>query len=178
MATHGFGAQLSNREFFIKRWQQEHSAFVNVIAALPIDLLDFRPHPLSRSAAELVVLLISAQRSCIQLCDNKKSSYTGMHWQEPTTLDNRVHIVSTYERDHDELRVQLGALDDDSWNHQAWLIQGKDEILLRDTLGGLLWIALFDTVHHRGQLTTYIRPMGGKVPSIYGPSADDQRAWH
>ena len=72
MATHGIGAQLSNREFFIKRWQQEHSAFANVIAALPIDLLDFRPHPLSRSAAELVALLISAQRSCIQLCENKK----------------------------------------------------------------------------------------------------------
>ena len=178
MATHGFGAQLSNREFFIKRWQQEHSSFVNVIAALPIDLLDFRPHPLSRSAAQLVALLISAQRRCIQLCDNKKSSYTGMHWQEPTTLDDRFHTVATYERDHGELRAQLGALDDDSWNHQAWLIQGKDEILLRDTLGGLLWIALFDTIHHRGQLTTYIRPMGGKVPSIYGPSADDQREWH
>jgi len=40
-------------------------------------------------------------------------------------------------------------------------------------VGGLLWIALFDFIHHRGQLTTYIRPMGGKVPSIYGPSGDD-----
>src|SRR5689334_7291005 len=39
-------------------------------------------------------------------------------------------------------------------------------------VGGLLWIALFDAVHHRGQLSAYIRPMGGKVPSIYGPSAD------
>ena len=45
--------------------------------------------------------------------------------------------------------------------------------LLKDTVGGLLWLALFDAVHHRGQLTTYIRPMGGKVPSVYGPSADD-----
>jgi uncharacterized damage-inducible protein DinB len=35
-----------------------------------------------------------------------------------------------------------------------------------------MWLALFDAVHHRGQLTTYIRPMGGKVPSVYGPSAD------
>ena len=48
----------------------------------------------------------------------------------------------------------------------------QKEILLKDTVGGLLWIALFDLVHHRGQLSAYIRPMGGKVPSIYGPSAD------
>jgi uncharacterized damage-inducible protein DinB len=32
---------------------------------------------------------------------------------------------------------------------------------------------LFDAIHHRGQLSVYIRPMGGRVPSIYGPSADD-----
>jgi uncharacterized damage-inducible protein DinB len=69
-------------------------------------------------------------------------------------------------------------LDDNAWNHQAWLIQGTEEILLKDTVGGLLWIALFDTVHHRGQLSTYIRPMGGNVPSIYGPSADDAGERH
>ena len=44
--------------------------------------------------------------------------------------------------------------------------------VLKDTIGGVVWIALFDAVHHRGQLSTYIRPMGGTVPSIYGPSAD------
>ena len=51
-------------------------------------------------------------------------------------------------------------------------MQGEQEIVLKDTVGGLMWIALFDAVHHRGQLSTYIRPMGGKVPSIYGPSGD------
>jgi len=43
-----------------------------------------------------------------------------------------------------------------------------------DTLQNMLWGYLFDMVHHRGQLSAYLRPMGGKVPSIYGPSADDQ----
>jgi uncharacterized damage-inducible protein DinB len=41
------------------------------------------------------------------------------------------------------------------------------------TIDGFVWGFLFDAVHHRGQLSTYLRPMGGKVPSIYGPSADD-----
>jgi uncharacterized damage-inducible protein DinB len=34
---------------------------------------------------------------------------------------------------------------------------------------------LFDAIHHRGQLSTYIRPMGGQVPAIYGPSGDSRR---
>jgi len=38
----------------------------------------------------------------------------------------------------------------------------------------MAWILLFDAIHHRGQISTLIRPMGGKVPSIYGPSADTQ----
>ena len=42
-----------------------------------------------------------------------------------------------------------------------------------DTIAKMAWGFLFDAVHHRGQLSTYLRPMGGKVPSIYGPSADD-----
>jgi uncharacterized damage-inducible protein DinB len=37
----------------------------------------------------------------------------------------------------------------------------------------MCWGYLFDMVHHRGQLSSYLRPMGAKVPSIYGPSADD-----
>ena len=37
----------------------------------------------------------------------------------------------------------------------------------------MLFGFLFDAIHHRGQLSSYLRPMGAKVPSIYGPSADD-----
>ncbi len=44
--------------------------------------------------------------------------------------------------------------------------------IIEATVRDLLWLFLFDAVHHRGQLSVYIRPMGGKVPLIYGPSAD------
>jgi DinB family protein len=37
----------------------------------------------------------------------------------------------------------------------------------------MAWSFLFDIVHHRGQITTYLRPMGSTVPKIYGPSADE-----
>ena len=37
----------------------------------------------------------------------------------------------------------------------------------------MAWGFLFDIVHHRGQISTYLRPMGSTVPQIYGPSADE-----
>ena len=173
MVTQPLGAELSNREFFIQKWKQEYPAFVRVFKALPAHGLDYRPHPRSRSAGELVALLVYSQQSCIQLCKQRKSSYGGLRWEEPRGSGSLEEMTATYERDHDTLASQLDELDDDAWNHQAWLIRGREEILLKDTVGGLLWIGLLDAIHHRGQLSTYIRPMGGKVPSIYGPSADE-----
>jgi uncharacterized damage-inducible protein DinB len=174
MTTQLSGRELSNREFFIRRWEQEYPGFVRVLRALPSDQLAYRPHPRSRSAGELAALLVSLERGCTDLCTTQRSSYnTGMRWHPtggPATLEE---IITAYERHHDALAETLYKLDDAAWNVQAWLIRGEQEIVLKDTVGGLLWIALFDAVHHRGQLTTYIRPMGGKVPSVYGPSADD-----
>jgi len=173
MATQSRGRELGNREFFIQRWEQEYPAFVKVFRALPPGFLDYRPHAQSRSAGELVALMVSAQQSCIELCASRKSMYSGLRWQGSGGLGALAEMIDAYERGHDMLGSQLRSLDDDGWNHPAWLIQGTQEILLKDTVGGLLWIALFDVIHHRGQLSSYIRPMGGKVPSIYGPSGDE-----
>ena len=52
----------------------------------------------------------------------------------------------------------------------AWTLTS---VAMEQPVGDLLWLFLLDGIHHRGQLSTYIRPMGGKVPSIYGPSGDE-----
>jgi uncharacterized damage-inducible protein DinB len=168
-----FGTQLNNRDFFIRRWRAEQSAFVDVLKALPPDRLDYRPHPASRSAGELVALLVSLGRGCVELCENGRGSYNSrLQIHSATRSSTLEEMIAAYEHHHAALAEKLMSLDDATWNRPAWLTLGEQEIILRDSIGGLLWIALFDAVHHRGQLSTYIRPMGGKVPSIYGPSAD------
>jgi uncharacterized damage-inducible protein DinB len=173
MSTQLDGKNLSNREFFIRRWEQEFAGFIRVIRALPHDQLGYRPHPRSRSAGELVAFLVSTEQSCIDLAMSKQSSYnTSIRWHPADRSATLEEMITAYELHHRTLAVKLNGLDDAAWNHQAWMVQGEQEILLKDTVGGLMWLALFDSVHHRGQLSTYIRPMGGIVPSIYGPSAD------
>src|ERR1043165_2120089 len=163
----------SNRAFFIRRWSQEYPAFVDVCKALPSSKLDFRPHPGSRSAGELVALLVAIEENCIRLCATGKTVLnSGLRWHSAAESASLGEMIAEYEDHHRDLAAKLQSLDDIMWNRPAWLIRGEQEILLKDTVGGLLWLALFDAVHHRGQLSTYIRPMGGKVPSIYGPSGD------
>jgi uncharacterized damage-inducible protein DinB len=63
-------------------------------------------------------------------------------------------------------------MDEEAWNRTAqFYVNGK--VVSEQPVGTFLWFILFDAIHHRGQLAAYLRPMGGKVPAIYGPSADE-----
>jgi uncharacterized damage-inducible protein DinB len=73
-----------------------------------------------------------------------------------------------------KLGQALKAIDEKTWDEKmTTLYSPEGKVWQQAPLGGMIWSTLFDLIHHRGQLSTYIRPMGGKVPSIYGPSADD-----
>ncbi|MBI4639629.1 MAG: hypothetical protein HY731_02985 [Candidatus Tectomicrobia bacterium] len=162
---------MTNREFFLTRWEAEFPAFVRVFKALPPDKLDYRPHPRSRSAAELVWLLAYEEQTGSELVDTGK-----IDWKETSPSHSLDQMIVTYEKAHADLGRRLRELDDNSWEGKKGKFIVNGNMVMEEPLGDFFWSALFDAIHHRGQLSTYIRPMGGKVPSIYGPSADDPGA--
>ena len=72
--------------------------------------------------------------------------------------------------DGDGLWLQVSKSGSKAWLYR-FMLNGK--VRMEMPVSQFLWMFFFDAIHHRGQLSTYIRPMGGKVPSIYGPSGDD-----
>ena len=80
--------------------------------------------------------------------------------------------IAAFEKNAAALKTRLAKVDDAKWDSPARLkMDGK--VMWEAPLGDMLFGFLLDAVHHRGQLSSYLRPMGAKVPSIYGPSADD-----
>ena len=80
--------------------------------------------------------------------------------------------VDTYDRSHDAATRKLEAADTARWSGNVpFTFQGQT--VMNDPGAELAWGFLLDMIHHRGQLSTYLRPMGAKVPQIYGPSADE-----
>lgn len=157
---------MTNLEFHVARRKAELPAFVKVLKALPAAKLDYRPHPKSRSAAELAWVLAAEEKALLDLLD------TGtIDWKEskPPSLDE---IVGTYERSAAAVNARLEKLDAAAWQKPAKFLMGGQAVW-EATTNEMFWGFLFDAIHHRGQLSTYLRPMGGKVPAIYGPSADD-----
>jgi uncharacterized damage-inducible protein DinB len=89
----------------------------------------------------------------------------------PSTDAKVGDAVAALNRSFDEARQIAGTLSDEAWGKPARLMAGT-KVEWETTLGQMVWGFLLDLIHHRGQLSVYIRPMGGKVPPIYGPSAD------
>ena len=158
---------MTNRDFFLKRLESETPAMLKVIRALPADKLDYRPHPRSRSAGELVAVLVGEIAGAVEMCEKGE-----INWVDPTGAPSTEQAAAEYERWHKKLVEHLPKVDEATWGKKIPLLMGGEKVH-ESTFSGMCWELLFDAVHHRGQLSTYIRPMGGKVPSIYGPSADE-----
>jgi len=84
-------------------------------------------------------------------------------------------MVRLFEERSNELTDLVAKMDEASWNRTAQFYS-NGKVVSEQPVGQFLWFILFDAIHHRGQLSSYLRPMGGKVPSIYGPSADERPA--
>lgn len=158
---------MTNREFFIQCLKNELKSTVDVIQALNDAKMDHRPHPNSRSAYEIAEHIIAhaydfdiiLKGTVCDECLNMKfanaaegSKLLSDYWQNAiSTAEN------TSEEDFNNINVEL-------------LVSGKSFVTI--PRGAMLWFFLFDVIHHRGQLSTYIRPMGGKNPAVYGYSFD------
>ena len=159
---------MSTREFFVKRWEQELGAFGKVLRAVPDKQLSYKPHERCTSAGALAWQLADEQKQLSELLDTGEA-----HIEIKPHPKKAADIVAEWDKATAELRNRLSKIDEKKWSSPAKLVMGGQAIWT-DTVENMLWGYLFDMVHHRGQLTSYLRPMGAKVPAIYGPSADDQ----
>ena len=156
----------SSREYYAQCLESEVPTFIKVMKAVPPDQASYRPHPRSSAAGDLVWLLAVELRDACELIDHGEVNYV------ETPAPAVPEAIAQYEKNAAALKSLLAKLDDPRWNGPARLkMDGK--LVWESTVGDMLFGFLFDAVHHRGQLSSYLRPMGAKVPSIYGPSADD-----
>lgn len=154
------------REYYQQCFQNEKGTFLKVMKAVPADQADYKPHPRSTSSGDLLWLLATELDDACSLIDRGEVNYA--YKPSPGVSES----IAAYEKHAAALQDRLAHLDDAKWDGPARLMM-EGKVLWEATLGDMLFGFLFDAIHHRGQLSSYLRPMGGKVPSIYGPSGDD-----
>ena len=154
------------REYYRERFEAETPTFLKVMKAVPADKAGYKPHPQSTSANELLWwLAVELQVACDAI--DRGDCVLSI-----TPVPGVDECVAAYEKHAAALQSRLSTLDDERWERPARL-SADGKVMWETTVGDMLFGFLFDAIHHRGQLSTYLRPMGAKVPSIYGPSGDD-----
>ena len=153
------------RDFYLKRAKAEFPVFLKVLRALPADL-SYKPHDRSPSAEQLAWTVTYELKALIDVVETGKSDWENI---KPPSRDD---MIGMFEKWSTELLDKVGALDDDAQERNAQFLYQGAVVMEKPTME-FIWDFMFDAIHHRGQLSAYLRPMGGKVPSIYGPSADD-----
>jgi uncharacterized damage-inducible protein DinB len=157
---------MDEKALFLRFWEKESAVTRTVISRIP-EGSDYRPDPKSRTAREIAWLIVREQ---IVLGEGLERG--SLEWQEVPAPDTMAEVLGAYDRHHDQLTKAMRSLPAASWERQVPFMYGGAEVM-RDTGYANAWGFLFDIIHHRGQLSTYLRPMGSKVPQIYGPSADE-----
>jgi uncharacterized damage-inducible protein DinB len=157
---------MDEKALFLKFWEKEAPAMRKVIARIP-DGSDYRPDPKARTAREIAWLIV---REEILLAEGLEKGV--IEWEELPAPATASEILAIYDRHHDPATSKLHALAPAQWEARVpFTYQGQE--IMADSGYESAWTFLFDIIHHRGQISTYLRPMGSTVPAIYGPSADE-----
>lgn len=158
---------MTEKDMFIQTWEREFQTTLKVMKAYPKDRLDLKPSEKSRSAKDLLWTLVSEEHVASGVTKGQVD-FTNV----PKAPDSVEEIIGTYERMHKENLEKVKNLSEQDYNSSIQFFVGpKTPGLVRRA--DVLWTTVMDNVHHRGQLSVYLRLVGAKVPSIYGPTADE-----
>ncbi len=158
----------SERDQFIQAWDREFQTTLKVLKAFPGDKHGLQPHAKSPSAKELAWKMVTEERVFAEGAITGKFDFMNQP-QPPGTIQE---VVSAYERSHKETMERIKKMTETDFNKTVKFMVAPNT--MGDVRSGdTLWMMLMDTIHHRGQFSVYLRMANGKVPSIYGPSADE-----
>lgn len=152
-------------EAALRLWDAENLLTLKALRAVPTRGLDYRPHPSSRTLKDLAWHLAESER---WFCtDAMKLPGRKVGAKAPATA---AAIAQAREAGHAELAAAVRKKGD------AWLSATVEFYGMKMPRADIVGLMVRHDAHHRGQLSVYLRLVGAKVPGVYGPSADEEKA--
>jgi uncharacterized damage-inducible protein DinB len=153
------------RRFLLPQLKSEQTITKKILSSVPPDKNDYKPHADSMSAFKLAWHVAVVE---IWFLDAVIQRHFGETARMPAEVKTGRHVAAWYDENCTQRMPLLEALSGED------LATSVDFLGLRnDPAVAYLNIAIRHSVHHRGQLSAYLRPVGAKVPAIYVESADE-----
>jgi uncharacterized damage-inducible protein DinB len=151
-------------------FEEEMPPTRKVIERVPSDRGEWRPHPKSFPIGHLAQLVSGMPGWLTNMATQPRLDLMTSPSYSFETTDT---LLATFDRNVREARAALSTLDDGKLD-QSWSLVMGDKTVFSNAVGSALRQTLRHLVHHRAQLTVYLRMLHIPVPGIYGPSADDR----
>jgi uncharacterized damage-inducible protein DinB len=157
------------KQMFLDTFSQEHATTMRVLNAFPAKELEFKPHDRSQSARALAWTFVIEQA----LLSGALTNSLKLDGGSPKPPEDFKAIVDQFDSDFKGLVDLIKKTSDTQFNTGTVKFFSGPGQMSDFPIPQFAWFMLCDQIHHRGQLSVYVRMAGGKVPSIYGPSADE-----
>lgn len=159
---------MSEKDQFIMTFQRESGTTLKLLRAYPADKGDYQPHPKSRTAKQLAWTFVMEQ-GVLDMALKGKVDFSQPMPPPPASYGE---CVAAFEGACKETIARVSKASDGDLSRTVQFPVGPGK--MGDfRAADVMWSTLMDQIHHRGQLSVYVRMVGGKVPSIYGPTADE-----
>lgn len=149
--------------------RNKHTLTRRIIEAIPLDKGDYRPDPVSKSAMEFAWLIVATERGFLEAIAT--GEFKPSPSPTPESIQNSAELSKFYAEMFAEKCLPVERLSDEQ---AAKIIDFRGMFQLPAVL--YLQFLQSHSIHHRGQLSMYLRPMGAQVPAIYGESYDTAAA--
>lgn len=159
---------MDEKSTYMKSWEREHAVTLNVLRHFPADKQDLKPAEKCKSAKDLAFVFVSEYEMLGKAIIAGELDFS----KKLHPPDSLSQIITQIEQIKEPFLASISAMSDADWNGTMMFMTGPGK-MVPVRRAELLWMLLMDMIHHRGQFSIYNRIAGGKVPSIYGPSADE-----
>ncbi len=160
---------MTEREAFIAEFEREYQTTRKLLEAYPAGKSELKPSEKLRNARELAYQLAMSQ-GVLGVCATTNGLTQPPDMTAPKTW---AEVLTAVEHAHADSLAKLRKMSDADFNVPFTMLAGPGGKTAQMRRGDVMWFFSRDSIHHRGQFSVYARLAGAKVPSIYGPSADE-----
>jgi uncharacterized damage-inducible protein DinB len=150
--------------------EQEATTTRRVLERVPGDQLGWKPHKKARTLGELALHVASTPGAVATIASQPEIQ--DPEFKDPTPA-SVAELIPALDQSVATAKRLLGGMDDATLNGTWRMKRNGQEVLAMPRVALLRSIMLNHWYHHRGQLSVYLRELGVPIPSIYGPSADE-----
>jgi len=161
---------MSISETLLPEFDQEMATTRRVLERVPSDKAQWKPHEKSFAVGHLAQLVARMPGWITSTLTQSKldlSKFAGYSFEKTEAL------VEVFDRNVAEARAAIARASDKDFD-APWSLMMGDRELMKLPRGAVTRQNISHLVHHRGQLTVYLRLLNVPVPSIYGPTADER----